>query len=268
MPDSDPKRSDAVPTALISLNILEALARADGPLGVSDLARQLDYPKARIHRHLAGLKEHRYVTQSPSNHRYTIGWRLYLLGRQLSVRFDVLTIARPLMEQLRDEVGQTVVITTFSENEVTVLDFVPGRSPLEIGLRPGTQFPLNAVSQGKVALAFGPPHLLPRLVSHPLVASTPRTITDPAKLTDEIALIRQRGWADAPEEIFTGINAVAAPVYRDGGQFFGALAVVGSVHYLDSPPPPEIVASLRRAAATLSESLGYDAALAPREVGR
>lgn len=248
---------DSLPTAVISLRIMEALANADGELGVSELARQLDYPKARIHRHLTGLREHGYVTQAARSTRYTIGWRLYLLGQQLVRRFDVLAIARPLMEQLRDEVGQTVVITTFSEREVIVLDFVPGRSPLEIGLRPGTRFPFNTVAQGKVVLAFGPATILASVLERPLESSTSHTITDADRLAVEIELVRKRGWADAPEEIFTGINAIAAPIFRDDGKLFGSLALVGSVHYLSNPPAPEMVASLSSAASRISQALGH-----------
>lgn len=246
-----------LPTAVISLRIMEALASAEGELGVSDLARQLDYPKARIHRHLTGLREHGYVSQGARSTRYTIGWRLYLLGQQLVRRFDVLAIARPLMEQLRDEVGQTVVITTFSEQEVIVLDFAPGRSPLEIGLRPGTRFPFNAVAQGKIVLAFGPSTILERILDQPMQSSTSQTITDPDRLSAEIELVRGRGWADAPEEIYTGINAIAAPVFRDDGQLFGSLALVGSVHFLSNPPAPAMVGALRNAADRVSRALGH-----------
>ncbi|WP_171909685.1 IclR family transcriptional regulator [Rhodobacter sp. 24-YEA-8] len=236
---------------------MEALAGADAALGVSDLARMLDMPKARVHRHLSGLREHGYVVQTGRNNRYTTGWRLHLLGQQLVRKFDIMEIARPVMEELRDQVGQTVVISTFNENEVVVIDVVSGRSLLEIGLRPGTRFALNTVAQGKIALAFGPQDLRDRLFGAALTASTSHTITDPDRLRAEIDLTRNRGWADAPEEIFSGINAIAAPVLRNDRTLFGALALVGSIDFIPKTPDPRIIRLLQDSAEQISAGLGY-----------
>jgi DNA-binding IclR family transcriptional regulator len=246
-----------LPTAVISLRILEMLASTDEEYGITNLAQTLGMPKARVHRHLAALKTHGYVTQNPATNRYSIGWRLYLLGQNLVKRFQVVALSKQIREALRDQVGQTVVITTYSEQDVIVLDVVPGTSALEILLRPGTHFNLNAVAQGKVVLAFGPKTLLKQTLSHPLPQNTPHTITDPERLSAEIEKVRRQGWADAPEELFIGVNALAAPIFMADGSLFGALAVVASIHYLPVQPDAETVGALRASAAKISELLGY-----------
>jgi DNA-binding IclR family transcriptional regulator len=246
-----------LPTAVISLRILETLASADEEYGITNLAQTLGMPKARVHRHLSALKSHGYVTQNPATNRYSIGWRLYLLGQNVVKRFQVVSRSKQIREALRDQVGQTVVITTFSEQEAVVLDVVPGKRALEILLRPGTHFNLNAVAQGKVVLAFGPKTLLKQTLGHTLQQNTPHTITDPARLSAEIDKVRKQGWADAPEELFIGVNAVAAPIFMADGSLFGALAVVGSIHYLPAQPETETVDALRVAAAKISELFGY-----------
>ncbi|MGI4813559.1 MAG: IclR family transcriptional regulator [Janthinobacterium lividum] len=243
-------------TSVISLRILEVLAEQDDECGITSLADTLGVPKARVHRHLTALRQHGYVTQNPRSSRYRIGWRLFLLGQRLVKQFDPVRLARPVMEELRDEVGQTIVITTFTENEVIVLDLVRGRSPLEILLNPGTQFLFHTVAQGKVALAFGPPERLEAITAAPLQACTPHTIIDPERLRHETELVRQRGWAEAPEEVFLGVNALAAPLLYENGQLFGALAIVGSIHYLPAHANPATVAALKAAAARISQMLG------------
>ncbi len=154
-------------TSVISLRILEVLAERNEECGITNLADAIGVPKARVHRHLTALRQQGYVTQNARTSRYRIGWRLFLLGQRLVKQFDVVSLARPVMEELRDKVGQTVVITTFTENEVVVLDLVRGRSPLEILLNPGTRFLFHSVAQGKIALAFGPPGRLDGILAGP-----------------------------------------------------------------------------------------------------
>ncbi|MDX3907888.1 MAG: IclR family transcriptional regulator [Pigmentiphaga sp.] len=251
-------------TSVMSLRILETMAAQGTECGVTELAERLGLPKARVHRHLSALREQGYVTQNKRTSRYRIGWRLFLLGRKLVQQFDVVSLAKPIMEDLRDRVGQTVVITTFDPNKVVVLDLVRGRSALEILLNPGTQFPgFHTVAQGKIVLAFGPSPLREAVLSQPLAASTPHTITDPDRLRAEIQLVQQRGWAEAPEEIFTGINALAAPIFQADGSLFGALAIVASIHYLPARADPDTVRELMKAAAGISATLGAGESATP-----
>ncbi|MDN4574226.1 IclR family transcriptional regulator [Pandoraea cepalis] len=243
-------------TSIISLRILELLAERNAECGVTHLAEALGVPKARVHRHLTALRQEGYVIQNPRTSRYRIGWRLFLLGQKLVKQFDVVGLARPVMEELRDAVGQTIVISSFTETEVVVLDVMRGRSPLEILLHPGTQFKLHSVAQGKIALAFGSPERRDAVLAGPLEACTPHTITDPMRLSHELALVRERGWADAPEEVFLGVNALAAPIVQDDGSLFGTLAIVGSIHYLPAHPNSQTVAALTDAARRISRLLG------------
>ncbi len=244
-------------TSVISLRILELLAAHASECGVTDLAESLGMPKARVHRHLTALRQQGYVMQNARTSRYRIGWRLFLLGQKLVQQFDVVSLAKPAMEDLRDRVGHTIVITTFDLHKVVVLDLVRGRSALEILLNPGTQFPgFHTVAQGKIALAFGPPALREAVLAQPLLACAPNTITDSDRLLAEIKLVEQRGWAEAPEEVFTGINALAAPIFQADGSLFGALAIVASIHYLPAHADPATVRELIAAAARISAVLG------------
>jgi len=194
-----------LPTAVISLRIMEMLAATDEEFGITNLAQALGMPKARVHRHLSSLKSHGYVTQNPATNRYSIGWRLYLLGQNLVKRFPVVSLSRKIREELRDKVGLTVVITTHANDHVIVLDFLLGNSPLEIMLRAGSRFNLNAAAQGKVVLAFGSPVLLEQTLNGNLKPDTSHTITDPARLqTRNRKSKKNREWADGSRRIVFG----------------------------------------------------------------
>lgn len=252
-----PPGENAMPVAIVSLKIIEALVASPTGLGVTQLGQQLGMPKARMHRHLAALREHGYVVQDPRTSAYQVGWQLYLLGQSCSRHFNIMTLAKPSMQALRDRIGQTVVVSSFSDKEVAVIDLLRGTAPVEISLRPGTRFPFNAVAQGKVVLAFGPESVLQQTLAAPLPRLTQRTITDPERLRSEVDLVRRRGWADAPEELYTGINALAAPLLQADGSLFGTIAIVGSIHFLPSEPDPANVDALRETASQISAALGY-----------
>ncbi|MCB1754117.1 MAG: IclR family transcriptional regulator [Gammaproteobacteria bacterium] len=256
----DSSASEALPNSIIALRVIESLAQSGGECGVTDLAHALDMPKARVHRHLSALRDNGYVAQDPRNNRYSVGWKLYLLGQQLVNHYDVVSLAKPVMKALRDKVGQTVVISTFTDTGMVVLDFLPGSTELEIVMRAGTRFSFNSVAQGKVAMAFGPPELLERVIAEGLKANTRHTIVEPERLRAEVDLVRRRGWADAPEEVFTGINALSAPVFNADGSLFGALVLTGSIHYLPSTPEKTTVEALLSAASEISGLIGYNPA--------
>jgi DNA-binding IclR family transcriptional regulator len=257
---TDTLQSDgATPTAIVSLKIIEALVSTTAGLGVTQLGQLLGMPKARMHRHLTVLREHGYVTQDPRTSLYQVGWQLYLLGQACSRHFDIMSLAKPMLERLRDKIGQTVVVSSFTGNEVVVIDVLRGTSPVEISLRQGTRFALNSVAQGKIVLAFGPAALLEETLENPLKGLTQRTITDPDRLRSEVDLVKRRGWADAPEELYTGINALAAPVFQADGSLFGTIAIVGSIHYLPSTADLTTITELRQTAAQISQALGHQA---------
>lgn len=255
----DPAAADSeasASTSLVSLALMEALADAEEEMGVTQLAAALAIPKARVHRHLSALRRDGYVTQSEKTSRYRIGWRLFLLAQKLVKSFDVVALAKPVMQELRDVVGHTIVITTYNDKHVVVLDLVRGRTPLEIFLRPGTEYMLHASAQGKVILAFGDQQNTANALGRPLEGCTPRTVVDPAALREELEEIRQKGWAEAPEELFMGVNALAAPLFHNGNQLFGSLAIVGSIHFLPAPARPDMAAHLVSAAAKISQAFG------------
>lgn len=243
---------DAQPASIIALRILEALAAASTDVGVTAIANQLGIAKPRVYRHLSALRDYGYVTQNQANSQYSISWRFYLLGQQIARKFNLTAIARPVMQALSDAIGHTVVVSTFNETETVILDYIRGSvSGLEIGLRPGARFALNKVAQGKVVLAFGPEALARAFFAQPHEAGF-----DAAKLRAEIALTATRGWADAPGQLFSGINAIAAPIFAADNTLLGCIAVVGSVDYIPSPPEPSLLAAVLEAATRISHALG------------
>ncbi|WP_170984725.1 IclR family transcriptional regulator [Roseomonas sp. AR75] len=258
MPRSDaPTRGDGLQAVTMAFRILEFLAEQRGGVGVTQLARALGTTKSRVHRHLRTLVEAGYIVQSPETEKYRVGSRLVTLGRAVAENFDLAAIARDEMRSLRDMLGQSVVISRADSAGAVVLATLPGREAIEIAVKPGSIMPAHCTAQGKLGLAFGEPALRERVLMSRLDLRTPHTITSPTALREELVRIAARGWAVAPGESMLGVNALAAPIFEGGGHMVGAIALLGSIQFIEAEPSVAQIRHVMQAAARISAQLGY-----------
>lgn len=246
-----------VKSVQMAFDVLEALAAAPDDVGVSELAIQLGTTKGTIFRHLQTLAERGYVEQKASA-RYKLGMRAYLIGRVAGERIELLEASGEAMAALREEIGETVVVSALRGRALHVLRQMFGTSEVEIGVRKGSELTLHRTAQGKIVLAFGKPTLFDQVVRQGLTALTEYTIVDPEKLRIECAHAREKGYTTAPNEQLLGINAIAAPILDRSGELVGTIAIVGSIQNVAPEPDMRQVAAVRRAALKISWNLGYE----------
>jgi DNA-binding IclR family transcriptional regulator len=243
----------------LALRILDHLAAAREPVGVSDIARAFDASKATVYRHLQTLARHGYVRQEPATMRYGVGIKLFIMGESLRERFDLLAIAREDMAWLRDECNQPVTLSTVVDDQVVVLEVLQGRAVVNFGTQAGTVLELHASAHGRVALAFGPPGLLDRCLARPLKQLTPETICTRAALERTVAQARSNGWATAPNQVLHGVNGLAAPIFNHVPAYAGAIAIAGSIQYIPAAPSKAQIEPVMEAARRISRKLGWRA---------
>jgi len=250
------KFGDGLQAVAMAIRILEYLAAQRGGVGVTALAQALGTTKSRVHRHLRTLVETGYIVQAPDSEKYRVGNRLVTLGRTVAENFDLAALAREEMRTLRDTLGQSVVISRAEVAGAVVLATLPGREAIEIAVKPGSILPPHCTAQGKLGLAHAEAAVRERVLLSRLDMRTPHTITSPTALRDELARILERGWAVAPSESMLGVNALAAPIFEGGGEMVGAIAILGSIQFIEAAPSPAQIRHLRQAAARISAQLG------------
>jgi IclR family pca regulon transcriptional regulator len=97
---------------------------------------------------------------------------------------------------------------------------------MRVSINVGTRFPAYATSMGRVLLAaLSGDELEAYLARAELRALTPKTLTDPAALTAELATIRAQGWALVDQELEEGLRSVAAPIHGRDNQIVAAVNV-------------------------------------------
>jgi IclR family KDG regulon transcriptional repressor len=243
----------------LTLDILEELMASQDELGVSEITQRLRSTKGTIFRHLQTLVDRGYLSQNPRTLRYRLGTRAHLLGEAARASVDLLAIGAEALDKLQAATRQTAVLSRVVGRSVTVLNTITGPGALEIGVKPGSELPLHASAQGKIALAFSKRDLMASLKRQGLAAMTGRTVTDPAVLARQVEAAKAAGWASAPEEMLLGINGVAVPVFDETGDCIASLAIVGSIQFVGDPPGEAILAPLLESGASVSRALGYRA---------
>jgi IclR family KDG regulon transcriptional repressor len=251
---SDP---DSIQGVVFALHILEYLAKQRDAIGVTDLARAFDTSKSRVYRHLRTLVNEGYLVQEPESEKYRVGTRLITLGHTVLASFDLSKMANGVMRNLRDRLERSVVLSQPESDGVRVLAVVAGTSLIEIVVRPGSLMGFHYSAQGKVALAFGSEEIRTHVLGAPLDRRTPKTIVSASALKKEIEVIRQRGWAVAPDEAVMGLNTLAAPIFDSTGNLAGTLGIVDSVQFIADQPSPDQIRQVLEAAQQISQNLGY-----------
>ncbi|MGW4421419.1 IclR family transcriptional regulator [Streptosporangium sp. NPDC004631] len=210
------------------IRLLEAVAEANEPQSLEDLAIGLGVHRSIAYRMLRTLEDHRLVRRRAGG-RYEPGFGLSVLAR--SVSRPLQAAAMPELIALANSVGMTAfLVVREGEEAVTISSVEPRYSTAHVSYRPGTRHPIDHGAPGVALLAGEPPRDGERR---------------------EVTLCRARGYATSSGEVITGLSAVASPI-TSRGELAGAIAVVG----LDSQcNHPEIGAEVKVAADRIAAEL-------------
>ena len=156
---------------------------------------------------LATLLEAGLVEREPGGQRWQLGLRLVHLGNAALARLDLRDLARPLLEQLVRETGETATLSLPAHGEGVTVDFAPSPHSVSSRAEIGRASVAHATAVGKLVLAHTPGAL--ESLAEPLERFTPRTLTTLAELETAVAEVRTAGIAEA--------RASASRAERDRG---------------------------------------------------
>jgi DNA-binding IclR family transcriptional regulator len=240
-----------------AISILESLAEGPGELGVTQIGRRLGVHKATASRLVSTLAEHGLVERNPATDKYRLGFGLVRLATAAAGKLDLVQRARPTLELVAEETGETVNLAVLDGEDVVNIDQItPGHLVVNVNWV-GKRTPLHCTSNGKVLLAFLPQVERKRILGRRLRRMTERTIVDPRALERELQEVQARGWAHTVEELEVGLNAVAAPIRRSDGAVVAALSVSGPAYRVTPERVSELGPVAAAAAASISRRLGH-----------
>ncbi len=226
---------------------------------LTELVGLLSLNKSTAFGILQTLTDHRFLIRDEHTLRYRLGPALIRLGYLAHEQTDVRRIAAPYMEALAKELRKSVLLGTFHQDQLTVIDKVDPVGTLHVSAAIGQRIPFSAGSFGRVFLAWLPEEHVDELIAtHGLVAFTPGSITDPEEYKAQLALVRERGYAvDDTEEYLFGVRAVSVPLMGLDG-VVAALTVVGFTSRTGDQPGEQAIKAAVAAAQAISAQLGAE----------
>ena len=258
VPDAEPTGPVLLESVGIVFRLLDELALARRPLGVTELAQIVGEPKPRVYRHLASMKQVGAVEQDPITEKYRLGAKLVVYGTAASEQFDLRAVADPYLTRLRDVTGQTAVLAVATHDSALVVAVAESTRSVVISVKPGNRPAIHCSAQGRLMLAYLDQVAQQRVLRRKLPKFTDRSMVDPAEIQARLAIIRERLYEDADGELLEGVNLLAAPILRERDVLVGSIGVVGPSRDVPSPPTADLLNAIRSTAAELSMQLHSD----------
>lgn len=211
--DRDLESPDTLQTTRTTFEIIERI-KAAGEIGPTQLANELGIAKSTVHRHLATLVDSGYLTEEGG--RYSLSLRFLDLGDRARARYGLLKVVKPELDGLVEDIGERAQFIVVENNQAVYIYQTKHRSGIYSGSHIGTHNPLHATAVGKAYLSALPEQQCKEVVGQlTLTKETSQTITDRAKLLEELEKIREQGYATSEEEMKEGIYAIGVPVRDD-----------------------------------------------------
>jgi DNA-binding IclR family transcriptional regulator len=236
--------------------VLLAFAGHPAPRGISELARELGMSKNMVHRALATLMEAGYITRDASGALYQLGPRLLALEGGGEGEADIVTLARPALEQLHRLTGESVYLSIIVGRNRVTADDIEARGTRVLRTRRGQPVPLHCTKMSRVLLA----HLSDEEVAAYLAAASPlvrpQRFPDPASETEEaiwedVAAIRAVPFVLWRNPHLDSAAYAIFPIRDEAGRAHAILTVGGPRERFDLPQIETLLPRMRAVLAPL-----------------
>jgi IclR family transcriptional regulator, acetate operon repressor len=225
-------------------------------ISLSEASDDLSVARSTAHRLLAMLAYHGFVRQDPVTKAYEAGPVLTEISFAALRDSDIRPKARPFIEELVREIGETVHLVVLNGTQVLFTDCVEGDRALRAGSRVGIRLPAHCTAGGKVLLAAIPDDQIRELYrAEELEQLTPRSVSTVTGLLTRIDETRRHGYALNDGESEEELRAVAVAIRDPVGRVRAAITLSAPGYRLPPEQVPGVVAAMRRTADSIGEIL-------------
>ena len=211
-----------------ALQIFDLFQNDTPSFSQGEISKATGMPKSTVNRLVKFLTDKKYLSLLEGQNRYSLGPAVIDLGVRASLLFDMRAACRPVLRQLSNETGETVLLTSIlsSGDAVRCVDQI--ESTIE-GLRVfeqiGSIFPLHAGASPKAVLAVLAEDEQEKYLTGRLDSINKNTTIDIKKLRNELIETRQKGFCISNGETYDGVVGIAAAFIWPSGSPAGSLAV-------------------------------------------
>ncbi len=234
-----------------AIALLFRLAEHRRGASLQQLAQEVGCSKSTVHRLLATLEGLQLVERDAELGRYRLGRRARELSQDGWAQSDVRQVARPYMEELRDESQETVTLHLLDGYDHVVVEESECPQEIRRTLPLGQRTPLLRGATAKAILAFLPEAEVARILA------AVRTVDDDGPTDQELQDIRSLGYAFSISERVPGGSAISVPVRDRSERPCAALSISGPSFRFTPARAIRHAPALVQAADQISAALGY-----------
>lgn len=236
----------SVRSAERTTTLLEYLSTADGLRSLRQVTQDLKIPRASAYALLTTLVRTGWVESDRAGSGYRLGIKALRAGAAYVEHDDVVQRAQSVMDELCEELGETIHLARLDGSEIVYLATAVSRHSLAVISRPGRRLPCWATGLGKAIMAFRPWEEVDALLPDELTPRTPHTLTERSALKDELAGIAEQGFARDDQESTLGTHCVAVPL-RFGATVAESLSCSAPAVRMDPEREQAVLEALLRA---------------------
>lgn len=239
------------------LSLLEALAKAEAGLPLTDLAHRVQLPASTTHRLLGTLEKMGYVYQAGDLGLWYVGLQAFTVGSTFLANRDFVAQSHSYMRRLMEQAGETANLAILDGTEAVFIAQVQCHEMMRTLVKLGSRVPLHASGVGKAIFAALPDEQIDAILKvMGLPRITDNTIVAPETMWAALRVIRQRGYSFDDEEHARATRCVAATIYDEHAEPLGAISLAGPVSRLTDERIRQLGPVVAHTAEELTRKLG------------
>jgi DNA-binding IclR family transcriptional regulator len=239
-----------------ALAVLDQVAAHGRPVRFTELLNASPLPKATLYRFVQTLTNQGMLMFDPERQTYAPGLRLVRLAHAAWAQSSLAPVARPHMDALSQETGETIHLAQLDHAQVLYVDKRNARDPVEMFSQAGKIGPAYCTGVGKAMLAFLPEaELSTVLAQQSWHRFTDTTHGSADSLMKELRDIRTEGLSFDREEHEAGIICVAVPILSSQSRAIGAMSVTGTTRRTSLEALRALGPRLKSAAAAIANDV-------------
>jgi len=226
-PDAPQRGNDG--TVGKALEVLDQVAEYGRPVRFGELLAASPHPKATLYRLIQTLTNQGMLRFDEVQQTYSPGLRLVRLAHAAWRRSSLAPVARPYLDALSAEVGETIHLAQLDHGQVLYVDKRNARTPIEMFSQAGKIGPGYCTGVGKAMIAHLDEDAREDAIRRQaFFQHTPHTLGKEADFRADLDNIRAQGIAFDREEHEPGIICIAAPILSSKGRVMGGLSITSS----------------------------------------
>ena len=232
--------------------LLQEIARHQDGATAATLREATGIPKSTFYRTVTALEQLGMVRHNPETGMYRLGLALWNIVAPALAQFDVKEASDHALQDLSRKTGGQTTLALFANEQVVVVAQGVLSSAVVVHQARLVHYPIHTLAGGKILLAYGDDDLIDSIE---LTRLTDATVTDRARLREELETIRNQGYVLMYGEAIPDAGELAAPVRDYRGEVVGALGLALPAPRWDELPGylPDVLA----AAGQIARHLGY-----------